>query len=420
MKKLLKLLFIDRSIYSLSLCIALGVFQLYVGIIPGWKHTQSDFPNYYVSSKLLVEGKELNKIYNDAWFNQQIKNYGIKEEGKFSPFPPPTAFILMPFVSFEPQTAKRLWLILNIGLLIYCASLIQKIIKWRYISCLNLLLLSGIALANNFFLGQMYLLLLVFILSGYLLITRNKKITGGIIWGIGAAIKYIPVILLFAFLNKKNQKAILGLLLSIILINLFGLFVFGIDVYKTFFRSVLFNHLDGHIAGQSQWSFAFQTWNSFFSNLFLYDSKENPAPLISSVTAFYFAKYFIHGSLIGLPIWVYRKTKSMKSENDIALILLSTTALALLPVSASYHFLLIIFPLVLFIKIYSEVNNKILLMIILFSATGFIPPLINKLYVCIPILLAYARLWLVTFFFLTIVFFLWKLPKENAANNNFR
>jgi hypothetical protein len=420
MKKLLKLLFIDRSIYSLSLCFALGVFQLYVGIIPGWKHTQSDFPNYYVSSKLIVEGKELNKIYDDDWFNQQIRNYGIEEQGKFSPFPPPTAFILLPLVSFEPLTAKRIWLILNIGLLLYCASLIQKIIKWKYINALNLLLLSGIALANNFFLGQMYLLLLALILSGYLLIMGEKKFSGGIIWGIGAAIKYFPVILLPPFFNKQNRKIILSTLLSIILINLIGLFAFGIDVYKTFFRSVLFNHLDGHIAGQSQWSFAFQTWNSFLSNLFLYDSIENPAPLISSVTAFYFAKYFIYSSLIGLAIWVYRKTKSMKSVKEIALILLSATSLALLPISASYHFLLLLFPLVLLIKICSEGYNKILLLIILFAAIGFIPPLINKLYVYIPTLLAYARLWLVTFFFLTIVFFLWKLPKEDAANNNLR
>src|SRR5258705_14007039 len=102
--------------FSLLLLVLLSVFQWKAGIIPGWK-MQSDFPNYYVSAKLVADGHRLDSIYDDAWFNLQLKEYRFEQQGKFSPFPPPTVFVMMPLTPFDPLTAKRIWMIINLVLL---------------------------------------------------------------------------------------------------------------------------------------------------------------------------------------------------------------------------------------------------------------------------------------------------------------
>src|SRR6185295_18403988 len=78
-----------RNSLKYVLLVLLIIFQFSEGIIPGWKKIQSDFPNYYTSAKLITEHKDISRIYDDVWFNEQIKSYGIEQEGKFSPFPPP-------------------------------------------------------------------------------------------------------------------------------------------------------------------------------------------------------------------------------------------------------------------------------------------------------------------------------------------
>jgi hypothetical protein len=95
---------LNKKYISIYLLIIFGGFNFWYGIIPAWNNINSDFPNYYTASRLLIEGKDLSKIYDDEWFNQQIKNYGINERGKFSPFPPPTIFVMVPFAVFDPLT----------------------------------------------------------------------------------------------------------------------------------------------------------------------------------------------------------------------------------------------------------------------------------------------------------------------------
>jgi hypothetical protein len=102
-------------------------FQL-PGILPGGQRhparmqMQSDFPNYYTSAKLVSTQANLDSLYNNRWFNEQIKKQGMEMEGKFSPFTPPTAFVMLPFVSLDPLTAKRTWMIVNILLIFLCGG----------------------------------------------------------------------------------------------------------------------------------------------------------------------------------------------------------------------------------------------------------------------------------------------------------
>lgn len=90
--------------FSGILLVGFICFQVYFGIIPGWTSIRSDFPNYYVSSRLLFEAKDSLKLYDNSWFQEQIYAHGIEARGKFAPFPPPTAFLMAPVAVF-----RHLW-----------------------------------------------------------------------------------------------------------------------------------------------------------------------------------------------------------------------------------------------------------------------------------------------------------------------
>ncbi|MGE5499988.1 MAG: hypothetical protein ACM3Q2_18080, partial [Syntrophothermus sp.] len=129
--------------------IPLVLFQIRYGIIPAWNSVNSDFPNYYTSSRLLLDGKNVSNIYDDTWFQKNISSYGITERGKFSPFPPADAFIMMPVAYAEPLAAKRACLIFNIILIAVTAGLIKNITGLSRPFSFIIILLSGAALSNN-------------------------------------------------------------------------------------------------------------------------------------------------------------------------------------------------------------------------------------------------------------------------------
>ncbi|MGE5795410.1 MAG: glycosyltransferase family 87 protein [Ignavibacteria bacterium] len=400
----------------------LSLFHFYYGIIPAWTRINSDFPNYYVSSKLLLEGKDLKNIYDDDWFQQKINEYGISELGKFSPFPPPTAFIMIPIASLPPLAAKRAYIIINLIALFFIVYLLKKICGFNFINTCNVVLLSGAALVNNFLFGQFYLIMLLLILLGYISLIKNNETSAGIFWGIDAAVKYFTLIYLPILFFKKSWKTLISLVSSVIFINLAALIFFGMDAYTFFFKNVLLSHFNGELSSQSDYAVQFQSWNSFLRNLFVYDAAENTSPLISSLFLFNFSRVIIYLLFSGAAFLVLYRLKDDRDFIPAAVILLSTLLFVLSPASASYHMLLMILPVILLLKL-SRKNIKFSsAIILLFILIGFSPFLINKIGSGdLPLFLKYYRLWLeVILFFISISFLLKLNRKEDYRLINFR
>jgi len=405
--------------FSIILLIILCLFHIRYGFIPAWTNLNSDFPNYYTSSKLLLEGKDLSSIYNDTWFQQRINEYGIDEIGKFSPFPPPTAFVMIPEALFNPLTAKRIYLLINIFVLIITAQLFKKISSFSFIMSLNFILLSSAALINNLLLGQFYLILLLLITLGYYYVKSEKEMMSGTFLGIGAAIKYFPLIFIPVLLMKKKNKTVIVLLLTIFLINLIALFFFGMNVYFEFINKVFFSHLNGELSNQSKYAFQFQSWNSFLNNLFVYDSIENPTPLINSTFMFSFVKISIYLFFITITAYTMIKIRNDKDFISKSISLSCIIIFVLSPASASYHLLLLSLPVLLLIdnSFHEKKQNYSLIFLTLYVVTGFIPFVMNKINIgSLGLFFLYYRLWLMVLLFLTTVRYLFLVgEKSNEA-----
>lgn len=408
--KLEKYLKKSFSISSFLLLIVLSIYFFVIGFLPGWNKINSDFPNYYTSSKLISEGKNLSNIYNDAWFQNEILKYGIDERGKFSPFPPVTSFVMLIPSAFNPLSAKRIYLIFNLLVLFLTAYFLFKITSYSFINCLIFILLSGVGIVNNFLLGQFYLILLFLIVFGYYLFQVKKSFFGGLIWGIGASIKYFPFIFIPVFLKKGRWKLVIGFLTAVIFINIIGLYVFGFGVYKDFILTAFLPHLNGSLSNQSLYAHQFQSWNSFLSNVFIYDKIENPFPLINWQLGFTIVRGIIYLSVIFLTFLSLIKLKRSSQEVLLSICLLSVVLLLLSPASASYHFLLLVFPTILLLSHNFKNGDRIygLIFLVIYILIGFLPIILHRIISNYEtnLFFAFHRLWLITIYFILLINYL--------------
>ena len=108
--------------------LALTAFFVVRGLVPALSGITTDFPNYYTSARLVTEGRDITHIYHDDWFQDRIREYGMDQDGKFSPFPPPTALLLVPLAALPPSEALRVFTLLNCALLFVGVHLVRTIV----------------------------------------------------------------------------------------------------------------------------------------------------------------------------------------------------------------------------------------------------------------------------------------------------
>lgn len=403
------------------------------GILPAWQSVHSDFANYYVSAKLVADGVDLQNIYDNDWFQSKIKNYDINTPGKFSPFPPITAWLLLPIVSFEPLTAQRVFTLINILFIVVGVVVLKKITNWSLIQCATLLLGCGLGLVNNIAFGQVYLIMTVFILIALLLIKANHSLIAGIILGVFTALKYFPIVIVAGLILTgsrevksnfkpkeffKNSYSLTSLysIVTLILALIAQYIFFGSKIMSDFFQSALLPHLNGELDGQGLYSFQFQSWDVFFRSLFVYDSAFNPNPLLDWPNGHPIMKFMMTIIIFILLSVTLYKCRQAPQHKGIYLALPILAALVLLPVSATYHFILSVPAIAILASSQLYSKKETCLLLTLYGLLGLIPyGLAFNLGQSWGLFFAYPRLWLVSALFLIATIPLLRKPGKDLA-----
>ena len=102
--------FFSRA-WSILMLLGLATYLFQKGVVPALAGIDADFPGYFTAAKIVLDGGDTRRLYDDDWFRQQIRRYGLETDrnpGKFAPFPPPTALLLVPLARFEPLAALRI------------------------------------------------------------------------------------------------------------------------------------------------------------------------------------------------------------------------------------------------------------------------------------------------------------------------
>lgn len=380
-----------------------SAFLVFKGIIPGWQDSPADFNNYFVASQLVVEGESIHQFYNNDWFSNKAKNMGIKSGAKFAPFPPPTAYILIPLTPFNPLTAKRIWLIINCLLLLLIVRKTKIYLQKSVTNTIIFVCLFAVPIANCINFGQIYLLLAL--LTTNIVLSHSKQtkfISSAIILGLGTAIKYVPILFAVYFYKHRSKAKLWFLILGIILVVFGSIFLTDQLAYK-YFVQTFSSHLNGNLSGQGKYAVGFQSLDSLLNNLFVSDSILNPNPFIDSSILKPIIKFLVVLTIGTLLFFLLKK--SNYKLNPILISIGMIGSFLLLPATASYHFLLLFLPILLINKWLLSFKTLHLIFCSLIFVVFIIQFHHIPEFVFSPtfnLLMHYPRFWCLLFVFLTL------------------
>ncbi len=149
-----------------------------------------DFANYYTSAALVLERAPLDRLYEYRWFTDQAARHGFADRlVGFAVLTPPSALLAIPVVPFGPETAARVWEVLEwiIGFAVVLAT------AWA-VECPAWIVGLGIAVlwpafASHLAQGQVHLLAVLFVALGAGCFLRRRDALAGVCWGLAVGLK---------------------------------------------------------------------------------------------------------------------------------------------------------------------------------------------------------------------------------------
>jgi hypothetical protein len=414
-------LFFNRPV-AIFLFAALAFVLTVRGLVPAMSKIDSDFPGYFTAAKIVADGGDVERLYDNSWFQDQMRRYqiGKPSQGKFSPFPPPTALLLVPLSPLQPLNALRALTCVSVLCLVCAIVLLARILSWSLIDTTVFILLSGNAVSGALRLGQPYILVSLSCVLGYYAYVKGRPVLAGLCFGVFSPIKYFPVVILAYFAFRKEWKLLLGGAAAILAVVLISIGVLGWKIHEDFLSSVLGNHLVANLSMQDPFTASFQSFDTLFRRLFVFDARLNPQPLASlprlQVIGVIAAKASIF--LAGMAVLVKLARSGVGNAAAPSIGLLGILTLLLAPATATYHFVLLWLPVGLLVDYFFRHRTPIRAYFILgvYALIGFFPYKFT-----IPFegrggltVLAYPRLFLLLTMFAACVYFIWN-PAQPAS-----
>jgi hypothetical protein len=330
---------IPRSAPLLLSAFAVAYF-VRTSFLPGWRHQTTDFPNYYTAAVLVRKGQPLRTFYDWTSFQRQMDFAGFERQlGAYTPQTPLTMLPFLPLAGFPPQTAKRLWLIANLGFFSVSLWLLSRLTRLRFEYLLLLTAVGYTSIHTNFLLGQYYTFLL-FLLTVACYLLKNSPAASGSAAGLAFALKLYSGPLLAYFIAKQKTRAA-GAFLLVATLGLTAMIaIFGWRDVVFYITGILPRTLEG--SSVDPYHPANQTISTMLRRLFVPDSQLNPTPLFNAPGMFYFLQPFIALSLVVLTAIAVTGRRNSGDLQGFAMFII--VAILVSTSVASYTFVLLVLP----------------------------------------------------------------------------
>ena len=351
---------------------------------PSLSDVTHGFPVYYVSARLIVEGRWSERIYDDDWFGAQVRamTNGRRSE-VYSANPPTTSLLLLPIAWLDMPAARATWLVVNLVLLIGSLVLLlntlvrvglnepivvtlseakslsamggmlrsaQHDTGWGYLGRTVLgrprdftfgagmlaFTFAYAPLREDFHLAQAYTFLLFLLTLTFWGFVRTRSVATGITLGTALATKLSGGLLwlLLALRGRWREIAIgIGVGLGFVLLSLALTGWAGWAKY--------FSLLPDHIVGRT-WPpvLAFQSSPNFFQHLLAGDAAWPIEPIVYAPSLAVLLSAAVSGTALVLTL-----RRARRANFDIAFATMLTLGVILLPFAEEYHYTLLLLPL---------------------------------------------------------------------------
>lgn len=264
---------------------ALLVLFVARALVPGWRVLNTDFPNYYLTAALRLDGTPTDRAYEWLWFQRHKDHREISQPlVGFVPNPPLCAAPLLPLAWLPALPAKRVWILLNIALLVAALWMTHRVTRLSWRRVLLIAALCVLPLRTNFNYGQYYIVILFLICLAYYAVVRGHRFTAGGVLAAAAWFKLFPAIFLLLFLRKRDWRSVAGLFAGLAMLGAASILIFGLDIHRVWVIEVLPRALRGDLVGP--YALEWSSFTSLWHRLFLFEPELNPIPLVNSVWAY--------------------------------------------------------------------------------------------------------------------------------------
>lgn len=318
---------------------------LYIGIhtLPrAWKSLVTDFPSYYIAAELAHQGYDTSRMYEWQWLEREKDRQAIPIRViGLVPITPFSTLFISPLTPLKPLSAKRVWILLNLALLIPIAWMLRSMtgINYRRIA---LLFALSVPFYRNLEFGQFYVLLLLMIVAACWAFMRGNHGLAGALIAIAAACKIFPLLFFVSFLQRRSWRGVLAGAVAAVSACGLSIAVFGWSVHRTYLEQILPAALHGE-------AFPPYVTNASISGilhiLFLAEPQWNPNPWHPSVMAFSFLLPALQMIVLAPAILLIRRDDNTPGRMLLEWSALLTASLAISTIPASYNFVLMVLPM---------------------------------------------------------------------------
>src|SRR5215469_8745066 len=249
-----------------------------------WRTLNTDFPNYYMAARLVHEGYDTSRMYEWTWIEREKDHRGVDDRViGLLPITPFSTLAVWPIAGMKPLTAKHMWIVFNLLLLLPMAWLLRRLTG---LSCsrIALVMVLSFPLHKNLLFGQFYVLLLFMIVAACWCWMQEWKASAGILLAVAAACKVFPALLFVWLLRRRQWKALgWGLIACAACVGI-SVAVFGVAANRTWMEEILPWVTRGE--GLGAYAAGAASISSLMHVLTLAEPQWNPHPWHESVLAY--------------------------------------------------------------------------------------------------------------------------------------
>jgi hypothetical protein len=307
-----------------------------------WGKLNTDFPNYYMSARLAHEGYDTSREYEWVWFERE-KDHRIPDIPPIGllPITPFSTLVMWPLTGLPPLTAKHLWILANLALLIPLCWFLRSITALSY-RRIALVFALSFPLHRNLLYGQFYVLLLLLLVAACWAYLRGRTGLAGTLVAIAAACKIFPVLLFIFFLQRRDWRALLWGAVTGLAAVAVSVAVFGWNLHRTYLLQVLPWSLHGE--GLPPYATASASISSVLHYLFLAEPQWNPHPWHNSPLCYALLQPTLQMLAFAPAVLLIRRSDRSPRRILLEWSALITASLAISTSPASYNFVLMALP----------------------------------------------------------------------------
>lgn len=396
--------------------LVLAAFYLCIHTLPrAWQTLNTDFPNYYMSARLVHEGYDTSRMYEWQWIEREKDDRAvdIRVIGLL-PITPFSTLAIWPLVRLSPIAAKHVWILLNLAFLIPIGWLLRSMTGLSY-RRIALALALSFPLHRNLLYGQFYVLLLLLILAASWTYLRGLRTLAGALLAIAAVCKIFPALLFIFFLQRREWRALVSGIFGSLAAVALSIAIFGLNVHRIWLEQILPWVMHGE--GMPPYMASSASFSSLLHRLFLLEPQWNPHPWHDSPLCFALLLPVLQMATLAPAILLIQRDDRTRGRVLLEWSALLTASLAISTIPASYNFVLMVFPVCVAAAILLRRKEYGWLMVVVVAYVGIGFPVPDPHGISgLAALLYIPRLPLMLIVLLALYCLLWRgLPKGGFA-----